>query len=124
MRRHPILTAENVGRTAGLAAGSAFTVCADERVRIMALTVKKHHKLVRAGKAGLYLDGGTSGVRGLYLVVEHKRNASWSLRYQLDKTSTKTLFMDFHRSVAKGLLYERSRSLRIDRKDRPRTDSS
>ena len=47
--------------------------------------MKKHHKLVCAGKAGLHLDGGTSGVRGLYLVIEHKRNASWSLRYQLNK---------------------------------------
>jgi uncharacterized membrane protein len=44
--------------------------------------------------------------------------------FQAFRTSTKTLFMHFHRSVAKGLLYERSRSLRIDRKDRPRTDSS
>jgi integrase len=51
----------------------------------MPLTVKRHHRLVRAGKAGLYLDGPPSGVRGLYLTVEHKRNASWGLRYQLHK---------------------------------------
>jgi integrase len=51
----------------------------------MALTVKRHHRLVRAGKAGLYLDGKSGGVRGLYLVVEHKHNASWGLRYQLNK---------------------------------------
>jgi hypothetical protein len=42
--------------------------------------------------------------------------------FQAFRTSTKTLFMDFHRSEAKGLLYERSRNLRKDRKDRPRTD--
>jgi integrase len=51
----------------------------------MALTVKRHRRLVRAGKPGQYLDGPPSGVRGLYLVVEHKRNASWGLRYQLNK---------------------------------------
>jgi integrase len=51
----------------------------------MALTVKRHHRLVRAGKAGLYLDGKSGGVRGLYLVVEHRDNASWGLRYQLNK---------------------------------------
>jgi integrase len=59
----------------------------------MALTVKKHQslkvktveKLVRAGVAGEYLDGGRNGVRGLYLVIENKRNASWGLRYQLRK---------------------------------------
>jgi integrase len=50
----------------------------------MALTVKKVAKLLRAGKAGLYLDGKSGGVRGLYLVVEHKHNASWGLRYQLN----------------------------------------
>jgi integrase len=50
----------------------------------MALTVKRHHRLVRAGKAGLYLDGKSGGVRGLYLVIEHKHNASWGLRYQLN----------------------------------------
>jgi integrase len=40
--------------------------------------------LVRAGRPGQFLDG-KGGVRGLYLVVEHKRNASWGLRYELDK---------------------------------------
>jgi len=50
----------------------------------MALTVKRHHRLVRAGKPGQYLDGKSGGVRGLYLVVEHKHNASWGLRYQLN----------------------------------------
>ena len=50
----------------------------------MALTVKRHHRLVRAGKAGLYLDGKSGGVRGLYLVIEHKHNASWGLRFQLN----------------------------------------
>jgi integrase len=50
----------------------------------MSMTVKRHHRLVRAGKAGLYLDGKSGGVRGLYLVVEHKRNASWGLRYELN----------------------------------------
>jgi integrase len=49
----------------------------------MSLTVKRHGKLVRAGKEGMHLDGGTAGVRGLYLVIEHRRNANWGLRYQL-----------------------------------------
>jgi integrase len=31
----------------------------------------------------MYLDGPPNGVRGLYLVVEHKRNANWGLRFQL-----------------------------------------
>jgi integrase len=48
----------------------------------MALTVKRHHRLVRSGRPGQFLDG-RGGVRGLYLVVEHKRNSSWGLRYQL-----------------------------------------
>jgi integrase len=50
----------------------------------MSLTVKKHHKLVRSGREGMHLDGPPSGVRGLYLVVENKRNANWGLRYQLN----------------------------------------
>jgi integrase len=51
----------------------------------MALTVKRHERLVHAGKAGLYLDGTTGGgVRGLYLCIEHRHNASWGLRYQLN----------------------------------------
>jgi integrase len=51
----------------------------------MSLTIKKVVKLVRAGKAGMKLDGPPSGVRGLYLVIENKRNASWGLRYQINK---------------------------------------
>jgi integrase len=51
----------------------------------MALTVKKVAKLLRAGAAGLHLDGAPNGVRGLYLHVEHKGNAHWTQRYQLDK---------------------------------------
>jgi hypothetical protein len=73
-----------VSRAAGLAAGSAFSVCPTIEGKIMALTVKRHQRLVRAGKAGLYLDGKSGGVRGLYLVIEHKHNASWGLRYQLN----------------------------------------
>ena len=53
----------------------------------MSLTMKKHHKLVRAGQEGDFLDGGASGVRGLYLQVKNLQNASWGLRYQLrDRT--------------------------------------
>jgi integrase len=75
-----------VGRVAGLAAGAALTVCPTTEGKIMAMTVKRHHRLVRAGKPGQYLDGTTGGgVRGLYLVVEHARNANWGLRYQLNK---------------------------------------
>jgi hypothetical protein len=36
----------------------------------MSLTVKRAQRLVRAGKAGTYLDGPPNGMRGLYLVVE------------------------------------------------------
>jgi integrase len=54
-------------------------------VKKQSLTVKKHKKLVLAGKEGMHLDGGTAGVRGLYLVIENKRNANWGLRYQLNK---------------------------------------
>jgi integrase len=50
----------------------------------MALTVKKHAKLVRRGQVGRHLDGPPNGVRGLYLVVQNKRNANWLLRYQFD----------------------------------------
>jgi integrase len=54
-------------------------------VKKQSLTVKRHEKLVRSGKEGMHLDGGTNGVRGLYLVIENKRNANWGLRYQLHK---------------------------------------
>jgi integrase len=74
-----------VSRAAGLGAGSAFTVCLTIEGKIMALTVKRVAKLLRAGKPGQYLDGKSGGVRGLYLCIEHRHNASWGLRYQLDK---------------------------------------
>jgi integrase len=48
----------------------------------MSLTVKKVAKLMRRGVAGRYLDGGSTGVRGLYLIVGGKSNAHWELRYQ------------------------------------------
>jgi integrase len=48
----------------------------------MSLTVKKVAKLIRRGVAGRYIDGGTTGVRGLYLIVGGKNNAHWELRYQ------------------------------------------
>jgi len=50
----------------------------------MALTVKKVAKLMRRGEPGRYLDGGGSGVRGLYLIVQGKAAAHWELRFQLD----------------------------------------
>jgi integrase len=46
----------------------------------MKLTVKKVAKLLRRGEPGRYFDG-----QGLYLVIESKRNASWSRRYELHK---------------------------------------
>jgi integrase len=49
----------------------------------MSLTVKRHHRLVRAGKEGMHLDGPPNGAKGLYLVIEHRRNANWGLRYAL-----------------------------------------
>jgi integrase len=48
----------------------------------MSLTVKKVAKLMRRGVEGRYLDGGSTGVRGLYLIVGGKNNAHWELRYQ------------------------------------------
>jgi integrase len=73
----------------------------------MALTVKRHHRLVRAGKAGMYLDGTTGGgVRGLYLVVEHKRNANWGLRYQLHK---KTHWMGLGSALSDGVTLDQAR---------------
>jgi integrase len=51
----------------------------------VSLTLKKVAKLVRAGREGDFLDGPPNGVRGLYLQVKNPRNASWGLRYQLNK---------------------------------------
>jgi integrase len=49
----------------------------------MALTVKKVAKLIRRGVPGRYLDGGGTGVRGLYLCIGGPRNAHYELRFQL-----------------------------------------
>lgn len=51
------------------------------------LTVKRVAKLLRAGVPGRHLDSGSGAdsVRGLHLVVVNQRNASWQLRYQIDK---------------------------------------
>ena len=53
----------------------------------MSLTVKKVAKLMRGGKPGRHLDGGSSGVRGLYLIVQNRKAAHWELRYQLNGKS-------------------------------------
>jgi integrase len=50
----------------------------------MSLTVKRTAKLIRRGQPGRHLDGGTSGVRGLYLCVDNRSAASWTLRYSLN----------------------------------------
>jgi integrase len=55
-----------------------------QKHKVAALTADKHEAQVRGGKAGMHLDGGRRGVRGLYLVVKNKRSANWALRYQLD----------------------------------------
>ncbi|MDR3422741.1 MAG: Arm DNA-binding domain-containing protein [Xanthobacteraceae bacterium] len=47
------------------------------------LTVKGVKSLLSNGKPGKHRDGGSTGVRGLHLVVTNKRNASWQLRFQL-----------------------------------------
>jgi hypothetical protein len=44
---------------------------ARDRQGIMALTVKRVARLLRAGKLGQHLDGPPNGVRGLYLNIEH-----------------------------------------------------
>jgi integrase len=49
----------------------------------LALTVKKASKLLRRGEPGRYLDSGSAGERGLYLVVGSRTNAHWELRYQI-----------------------------------------
>jgi integrase len=48
----------------------------------MSLTVKKVAKLMRRGVEGRYLDGGSTGVRGLYLIVASRTSSHWELRYQ------------------------------------------
>jgi integrase len=50
----------------------------------MNLTVKRVTKLLRHGRPGRHRDGD---VRGLYLCVGGKKNAHWSLRYQLNHRS-------------------------------------
>ena len=51
----------------------------------MALTVKKVQRALRKGEPGRFLDGVRGGgVRGLYLAVDGRTAASWTLRYQLD----------------------------------------
>src|SRR6516165_6346400 len=59
-----------------------FPVGHSWRGEVMSLTVKKVAKLMRRGVAGRYIDGGSTGVRGLYLIVGGKNNAHWELRYQ------------------------------------------
>jgi integrase len=49
----------------------------------MSLTLKKVAQLIRRGDPGRYLDGGTNGVKGLYLIVRNKRAAHYELRFQL-----------------------------------------
>src|SRR5262249_26201399 len=44
-------------------------------------------------------------------------------RYGGQLVIAKTSFINFHRSVVTSRPYERNRNLRIDRKDRPRTDN-
>jgi integrase len=76
----------------------------------MSLTVKRVAKLIRHGQPGRHLDGtGGDGVRGLYLCVENRSNASWTLRYQLGGKahwmglgSARTLTLDMARERAKA----------------------
>src|SRR6516162_2757345 len=49
----------------------------------MGLTVKKVSNLIRRGEPGRHLDGGSNGVKGLYLCVASRTAAHWELRYQL-----------------------------------------
>lgn len=51
----------------------------------MGFTVKRVERLLTAGRPGRHADhGGRDSVRGLYLCIRNKNNASWSLRYQLN----------------------------------------
>jgi integrase len=49
----------------------------------MSLTVRRTARLLKQGVSGRYLDSGSAGVRGLYLVIDSPAAASWQLRYQL-----------------------------------------
>ena len=50
----------------------------------MGFTVKRVARLIAAGAPGRHADrGGSDSIKGLYLCVRSKSNASWSLRYQL-----------------------------------------
>src|SRR5690242_17639027 len=49
----------------------------------MSLTLKKVARLMRLGEPGRHLDGGTNGVKGLYLIVRNKRAAHYEFRFQL-----------------------------------------
>jgi len=53
----------------------------------MSLTVKKVAALRRRGLPGRYLDGGNTGERGLYLIIQGRRAAHWELRFQLNGKS-------------------------------------
>ncbi|MGO9401742.1 MAG: tyrosine-type recombinase/integrase [Xanthobacteraceae bacterium] len=73
------------------------------------LTVKKVSKLVRAGEPGKHLDSGSAdAVRGLHLVVVNKRNASWQLRYQIDKR-TRWMGLGSARDVSLGKAREKAK---------------
>jgi integrase len=50
----------------------------------MGLTVKRVAKLIRRGVPGRHLDGGSNGVKGLYLCVASKTAAHYELRFQLE----------------------------------------
>ena len=56
----------------------------DDDGRHRSLTVKRVERLMRRGDPGRHLDGGTSGLRGLYLIVGGKTAAHWELRFQLN----------------------------------------
>jgi Arm DNA-binding domain len=47
------------------------------------LTAKKVAKLIRRGEPWRHLDGGSNGIKGLYLCVASRTAAHWELRYQL-----------------------------------------
>jgi integrase len=77
----------------------------------MGLTVKRVARLLGAGAYGRHPDRGGDGVRGLYLCIKNKNNASWALRYQLAKR-THWMGLGSARDISLAKARERARVAR------------
>jgi hypothetical protein len=74
------------------------------------LTVKKVASFLSKGEPGKHLDSGSGAdsVRGLHLVVVNKKNASWQLRYQINKR-TRWMGLGSARDIPLAKARERAR---------------